>query len=124
MAIIAVNALLLREITVLRQQQSQIIAQMQRQDELLATQANQLTTQIQKLGTQDELLADLVARNGEHYTMVSTQPDSKAEAQIAWLPESTWPFCAPTHFPRLPQVRSINSGSFVMGSAPVVAYFV
>lgn len=67
----------------------------------LADQVAQQAALQQQLSNQKQLLAGLVSNEVERYVMAAAQPDSPAQAQVAWLPGSDLAVLTAKQFPTL-----------------------
>jgi ABC-type multidrug transport system fused ATPase/permease subunit len=77
------------------EQNSQLAAQ-------LADMERQLTAKQQQVATQDALLASLVVRETERYTMDAVDPQSSAVARVTWVDEDNVAILRAEGFPPLP----------------------
>jgi anti-sigma-K factor RskA len=77
------------------EQNSQLAAQ-------LADMERQLNARQQQVATQDALLASLVVRDTERYTMAAVDPQSSAVARVTWVDEDNVAVLRAEGFPPLP----------------------
>lgn len=103
--LLMLNLYWLREIGMLRQDQAALRQQLQDQatefTAQLAKQEQVVADQAERITQQDQLVTSLMAETGERYAMHAVQPDSPAVAQVAWLEDANLAVLRAEGFPPL-----------------------